>query len=590
MRPEAPEVCAVPEMIWLTPFLRVPVPEDRAELRYSQEAVDRVERFFSLLVFGQNEWAGKPFQLLPWQREFIREFFGVQVKDPDGTWVRYRRFGYEEIPKKNGKSEFAAGLALYFLLGDGEQLPHVGVFAVDKVQADIIYKCAKYMVEHTAMSEPKHKPLVWCRDSVREIRTKFGGLLKVYSSDVENKHGASYSAIICDELHAWTGRAGRDRWEVLTVGSDAARRQQAVLVLTTAGDDPDRNSIGWEVHERCRKLLAWRRGEPENPGDTDSPDWLPIMYGVSVLTGDDPDKLAALDLQDEELWKKCNPSYGVTINPRKFKQAAREARQSEAAERNFRWLRLNQWISVKDVGWLPLILYDKTQVGPSKKAEREAWVKENLTGKICFGGLDMSMTTDLTAFVLVFPPQPGLDTAVALFRAWRPLDTVLEAEKRDHVPYRDWERAGFLTLSPGDMIDPQDMVDAVLEANERYDLQCVGVDQYLTQTVTPRLEEKKIQVIAIPQTMTGMSPAMKELEQMIRKHEMLHVHNTCARWCFGNVRCAVDGNENIKPMKNRSIGRIDITVAWIIAVAAWIVKRNQPPDLADAMSRGDYHL
>nr|WP_243149211.1 terminase TerL endonuclease subunit [Colidextribacter sp. OB.20] len=577
-------------MVWLTPFIRVPVPEDGAELRYSQEAVDRVERFFSLLVFGQNEWAGKPFKLLPWQKEFIQEFFGVQVKNPDGTWVRYRRFGYEEIPKKNGKSELAAGLGLYFLLADGEQLPHVGVFAVDKVQADIIYKCAKYMVENTAMSEPKHKPLAWCRDSVREIRTKFGGLLKVYSSDVENKHGASYSAVICDELHAWSGRAGRERWEVLTVGSDAARRQQAVLVLTTAGDDPDRTSIGWEIHEKCRKILAWRRGKPELPGDGDDPAWLPIMYGVSVLTGDDPDKLAALDLQNEALWRQCNPSYGVTINPRQFRQAAREAKQSEAAERNFRWLRLNQWISVKDVGWLPLTLYDKTQIGPSKKAEREEWIREHLTGKMCFGGLDMSMTTDLTAFVLVFPPQPGLETAVALFRAWRPIDTVLEAEQRDHVPYRDWERAGFLTLPKGDMIDPKDVVDAVLEANELYDLQCVGVDQYLTQTVTPRLEEAGIQVIAIAQTMTGMSPAMKELEQLIRKHEMLHVHNSCARWCFGNVRCAVDGNENIKPMKNRSIGRIDITVAWIIAVAAWIVKRNQPPDLADAMSRGDYHL
>lgn len=583
-------IAVLTEMIDLAPGISVPAPEDGSELRYSQKAVDRVEQFFSLLVFGQNEWAGKPFKLLPWQRQFIRGFFGVQVKDEDGTWVRYRRFGYEEMPKKNGKSEFAAGLGLYFLLWDGEQLPHVGLFAADKIQADIIYKCAQYMVDHTAMSEPKHKPLVYCRNSVREIRTRYGGLLKVYSDEVENKHGISYSAILCDELHAWKGRAGKARWTVLTEGSDAARRQQAVLVMTTAGDDPDRNSIGWEIHEKCRRILAWRRGEPENPGDTDSPAWLPVMYGVSVLTGDDPDKLAELDIQDEELWKLCNPSYGVTLNPRKFRRDARDAKKSEAAERNFRWLRLNQWISVKDVGWLPLTLYDKTQIGPSKKVEREAWIKEHLTGKMCFAGLDMSMTTDLTALVLVFPPQEGLETAVALFRAWRPLDGVLEAEQRDHVPYRDWERAGFITLSSGDMIDPKDMVDAVLEADELYDLQCVGVDQYLTQTVTPRLEEAGIQVIAIPQTMTGMSPAMKELERLIRKHEMLHVHNTCGRWCFGNVRCAVDGNENIKPMKNRSIGRIDITVAWIIAVAVWIIVRNQPPDLAAAIDREEFSL
>lgn len=567
----------MPESVWLTPFIRVPVPDDGAELRYSQEAADRVFRFFGLLVFGQNEWAGKPFVLLPWQEQIVREFYGVQVRDDDGSWVRYRRFLYNEIPKKNGKSEFAAGLGLYSLLADGEARPNVGIFAVDRENADIIYQCAKFMVENTALSQPEHKPLAWCRDSVREIRTRFGGVMKVYSGDVENKHGPSFSAILCDELHAWKGRKGRARWEVLTTGSDAARLQQTVLVLTTAGDDPDRASIGWKIHEKCRRLLAWRRGEPERPQDADDPEWLPVMYGVSVLTGDDPDKLKDLDIYDEELWRQCNPSYGVTMKVRKFRAAARSARQSEAEERNFRWLRLNEWISVKDVGWLPVTLYDKTQIGPSAKAEREQWVRENLTGKRCFGGLDLSKTTDLTAFVLVFPPQPGLETAVALFRAWKPRQTVLEAEKTDGMPFRDWERAGFLSLCAGDMVDFRDMVEAVLEAKERYELLYLGVDAHLADTLTPQLQDAGVRVIAIPQTMAGMSPAMKEMERLIRKREMLHVHNTCARWCFNNVRCAVDGNENIKPMKDRSIGRIDITVAWVIAVAVWLIYKAQHP-------------
>lgn len=567
----------MPEAVWLTPFIHVPAPDDGAELRYCQEAVDQVLRFFGLLVFGQNEWAGQPFELLPWQEQIVREFYGVQVRDDDGSWVRYRRFLYDEIPKKNGKSEFAAGLGLYHLLADGEALPNVGIFAVDKENADIIYKCAKYMVENTALSEPAHKPLAWCRDSVREIRTRFGGVMKVYSGDVENKHGPSFSAILCDELHAWKGRKGRARWEVLTTGSDAARRQQTVLVLTTAGDDPDRASIGWEVHEKCRRILAWRQGKPERPQDADDPEWLPVMYGVSVLTGDDPDKLKDLDIYDEALWKACNPSYGVTMNARKFRAAARAAKQSEAAERAFRWLRLNQWISTKDVGWLPLTLYDKTQIGPSAKAEREAWIKEHLTGKRCFGGLDLSKTTDLTAFVLVFPPQPGLKTAVVLFRAWKPRQTVLEAEKTDGMPFRDWERAGFLNLCAGDMVDFRDMVDAVMEAKEQYQLLYLGVDAHLADTLTPQLQDAGVQVISISQTMVGMSPAMKEIERMLRGREMLHVHNTCARWCFGNVRCAVDGNENTKPMKDRSVGRIDITVAWAIAVAAWLAYRAQHP-------------
>jgi phage terminase large subunit-like protein len=575
----------VPDLLELAEGVAIPAPEDGEEVRYSPQAVAAVEGFLSLLVFGQNEWAGQPFTLLPWEQEADRQFFGVQVKNDDGKWVRYRRFLYEEIPKKNGKSEYAAGLGLYFLLGDGERRPNVGIFAADKLNADIIYQCAKYMVDHTALSQPEGAPLVWCRDSVREIRTRFGGLLKVYSSDADTKHGYSFSAIIMDELHA---QPNRRLWDVLTVGSNAARQQQAVIVLTTAGDDPDRKSIGWEIHEKCRRILAWRRGEPERELDGDDPQWCVIMYGISVLTGDDPDKIAQLDIYDEALWRRCNPSYGVTLKPRDFRNDARAARQSEAMERNFRWLRLNQWIATKTVGWLPLTLYDKTQAGPSAKDEREAWIRAHLWQKRCYGGLDLSTTTDLTAFVLLFPPQEGLDTWVALFHAWRPRDTVLEAEQRDHVPYRDWERAGFLDLCDGDMIDYTQVEQTIQEAMETYDLKTLGVDPYLSRTLTQRLMGLGLEVVEIPQTMMGMSPAMMEMERLIRAHQMLHVHNTAARWNFGNVRCAVDGNENQKPMKNRSIGRIDITVAWIIAMATAMIKENAKDKLNAALEQGTF--
>lgn len=585
------------DMIWLTPFLQIPRPEDGVEVRYSQDAVDRVANFFGLLVFGQNEWAGKPFQLLPWEEDFIRQFYGVQTLNDDGIWVRYRRFGYDEIPKKNGKSEFNAGLGLYHLLADGEAVPQVGIFAADKNNADIIYRCAKYMVEHTALSQPAHRPLAWCRDSVREIRTRFGGVMKVYSSDADTKHGFSFSAILIDELHA---QPNRKLWDVLTVGSDAARLQQAVLVMTTAGDDPDRKSIGWEIHEKCRRILNWRAGTPENPQDADDPQWCPIMYGISVLTCDDPDRIAELDIYDEALWRQCNPSYGVTIKPRDFKNHARTARQSEADERNFRWLRLNQWIATKSVGWVPLTIYDKTQWNRpewkdlSAPQRREA-VRDALMGKRCYGGLDLSKSTDLTAFVLLFPPQEGLDTWVTLFWAWRPEDTVLEAEQRDHVPYRDWARAGFLTLCPGDIVDYSMVEDTIEAAAAMFDMEVLGLDPAMSWTLSQRLmaatdSREAIDVVEIPQTMMGLSPATKRVEDLLRKHELLHEHNTCARWCFGNVRCAVDGNENQKPMKNRSIGRIDIAVAWIIAMAAAMLKMPAGPSINDRVMDGDWGL
>ena len=366
-------------------------------------------------------------------------------------------------------------------------------------------------------------------------------------------------------------------------------------MLTTAGDDPDRTSIGWEVHEKCRRILAWRRGEPEREGDTDAPEWCPIMYGIGILTGDDPERIAELDIYDEALWYACNPGLGHNLKLRDFRADARAARQSEAAERWFRWLRLNQWISTKSVGWLPLTLYDKSQFNrPEWKAlkapERRQAVRDYLVGKRCFGGLDLSTTTDLTAFTLLFPPQEGLDTWVVLFWAWRPEEGVLEAEQRDHVPYRDWTRAGFLELCPGDMVDFTMVEDAVAAAVDVFDLDTLGVDPYLSRTLTPRLMERRVNVVEIPQDMKNLSPAMKEVERLTRAHQMLHEHNTAARWCFGNVRCAVDGNENIKPMKNRSIGRIDITVAWIIAMAVALLAEGRPPDLAEALSRPGYSL
>ena len=386
-------------------------------------------------------------------------------------------------------------------------------------------------------------------------------------------------------------------------------------MLTTAGDDPDRSSIGWEIHEKAvgirdarqlrriqsdggdvRKVLSLRHVGDEDLADAeaellsrDEENWLPILYGLTAMFGDDPDDLEKLDIWDESLWYLCNPSLGKHLSLRNIRMEAASAKRSEAEERVFRWLRLNQWITTKSVGWISLNLYDKTQWGPSKKREREEWLRQ-LDGKLCYGGVDLSTSRDLTAFVLLFPPQPGLDAAVLLpYGIWRPEATVDEAEKRDHVPYRDWARAGFLDLCPGEVIDYGAVEERIREARERYDLKMVGFDPYLSRTITQRLAPI-VPIIEIPQDLKNMSPAMKETDDMMQRHTLLHVHNTCFRWTFGNVRCHADGNGNIKPLKNKSTGRIDPAVASIIAMAVWMVARSQKPDLAAAVARADFTL
>ena len=570
---------------------------------------------------------GKNFQLYDWQRDTLMEFYSTLDEDEEsGRLLRRYQYLYLEIPKKNGKSELAAALGLYHLFGDGELNAEVYLCAADKDNASIVFRAAVFMLETAPWTAKmiargelrivRSQKRIEYRQRVQaengSLRWVDVGLIQVLSAEAFSKHGYKPSCVIFDELHA---QPNRDMWDVMTGAAGAAHDQPVWIVLTTAGDDPDRKSIGWEIHDRAvairdsrqlrtiqsqggdpRQVLSLRRTAEEDLPQAqeallarDESNWLPVLYGITALYGDDPEDLEAVDIWDESIWFLCNPSLGKHLKLRALRLEAQAAKKSPAAEKLFRWLRLNQWISVKAVGWLPLTLYDKTQWGPSAKAERNEWIKR-LDGLRCFGGLDLSTTTDLTAFTMLFPPQPGLDDWVALFQAWRPKDGLEDAERRDHVPYRDWSRAGFLELCDGDMIDFIQVEEAAAQAASRYHLEYLGVDPYLSRTLTQRLMERGLNVLEIPQTMPSLSPAMKELERLIRLHQMLHVHNTCARWCFGNVRCAVDGNENMKPMKNKSIGRIDITVSWIIAMATALFASNQKPDLAKAMERPGFSL
>lgn len=550
---------------------------------FDQNRAEYVLAFLEMLPFGSGNFAGMPFKLQQWQKDPLREFYGtLDVDEETGEIYRHFQYLYEEIPKKNGKTEVAAGLGLYHLVGDGEKNPQVYICAADKENASICYNAMCNMVD----ARPWLQKRVYQVPSRKEIRlADDSGFIKVLSSEAYSKHGYNASCVIFDELHAQPNRA---LWDVMTFGAGSARQQPVWIVLTTAGDDPDRKSIGWEIHSQCRRILAARAGT--GPAEDDNPIWLPVMYGMP----DDPEECAKIDIYDEEVWRRCNPSIGVTVPLRTIRQEAREAKQSEAKERLFRWLRLNQWIATKSVGWLPLTLYDRTQwhlpkleeAYKSNQLRRE--MRRTLRGKKCFGGLDLATTTDLAAFVLEFPPQPGLDHWVVLFWAWRPREGIVEAEKRDHVPYQDWARAEYLSLCDGDMNDFQQIEDTILEASRTYRLVCLGVDPYLSRMMSGRLEKAKLTVVEIRQNMADMSPAMKDVEVKLRGGQMLHEHNTCARWNFGNTRCATDGNANIKPMKNLSTGRIDITVAWIIChAAAMLAPANS---LSERVQSGQWHM
>lgn len=485
---------------------------------------------FIQLLNLTDDFYGKPFVLQDWQRQVLADVYGTVNKEG----YRQYKYAYLEIPKKNGKTTMIAGIGVYHLVCDGPE-GQIYCCAADRGQATLVYKAAVSMIEQNSYLSK----ILKITDSRKEIKNiKTGTVLKVLSAEAYSKHGINPTIVIFDELHC---QPNRELWDVMTFGAGASRKEPLWLVITTAGDDPDRNSIGWEIHEKALRI---------SKGELHEPNWYVKIYGIDVdYEG---------DIYDEELWYKINPSLGVSIPIETVREESISAKNSPSQEKLFRWLRLNQWLSTKAIGWLELTLWDSA-IGK--------WNMSELLGKKCYAGLDLSSTTDLTGLVLLFPPQEGLDDWRFFSEAWIPEDNMKERIRRDHVPYDRWVNEKLLHATPGNVID-YDFVKARIETlAAQYDIKYLCTDPWNSRMLTQQLEKQNIETVEVQQNMANMSPAMKEIERLLKSGFMTHEKNPLARWCFGNVVVATDGNNNIKPMKNKSRERIDVTVALINAMA-----------------------
>src|SRR5574344_2117708 len=376
---------------------------------YSKEAADRAVNFIESLKHTDGVWYKKPFELLNWQEQIIRDVFGILK--PNG----YRQFNtaYIEIPKKQGKSELAAAVALLLTCGDFEEGAQVYGCAADRNQAKIVFNVAKKMVELNKTL----KKAVKISESKTRIEYK-NSFYQVLSAEAYSKHGFNIHGVVFDELHA---QPNRKLYDVMTKGSGDARKQPLFFLITTAGDDT--NSICYEVHQKAKDILEGRKIDKT---------FYPVIYGADV---DD-------DWTDPEVWKKANPSLGITVGIDKVEAACESAKQNPGEENSFRQLRLNQWVK-QAIRWMPMDKWDKCSFIVNE---------EDLEGRVCYGGLDLSSTTDITAFVLVFPPEDEEDKYSILPYFWLPEETLDLRVKRDHVPYDIWERQGYLQTTEGNVV------------------------------------------------------------------------------------------------------------------------------------------
>jgi len=490
---------------------------------FDKNKAQKVKTFISKLPHTKGKWAGESFVLLDWQIDLIDKLYGT-VK-ADGT--RQYRICYCEIPKKNGKTELGGALALYHLCADNEASPEVYSAAADREQASIIYGVASYMTKHTALNRS-----LKVRDSrKRIIYEKNNGYYQVLSSEVATKHGISPSCVIFDELHA---QPNDELWRVLTSGTDYARSQQTVIVLTTAGVY-DKESVWWRVREKARQVEA---------GIIKDDSFLPILYIA------DPEKDKE---DDEELWKRVNPSLGRIFTLDKIRRDYEIAKNNPVEIQDFKRYRLN--IPIKQlIKWMDMRKWDKC----SQKIDLEA-----LKGRSCYGGLDFSSTQDMTSFVLVFP----FDDAPAVVLCWFycPEETIYNKSKSDAVHYDIWAEKGLLTATPGDYVDYQYVKKDVLEAAGEYDIKEIGFDPWNNTQLATDLIAERLEMVEVRQGTRSLSEPSKDILKKILAKLINHLGNPILRWNTDNVVMIQDANENIRPTKDKSTGRIDGFVALIMA-------------------------
>jgi len=505
-----------------------------SELEQKERAMaDRAIAFISSLKHTKGVWHGQDFELLPWQERIIRELFGTLK--PNG----YRQYNtaYVEIPKKQGKSELAAAVALYLTCGDGEYGAEVYGCASDRQQASIVFDVACGMIEQCPALKKRCKIIP---SQKRIVYMPLNSFYQVISAEAYTKHGLNVHGVIFDELHAQPSRA---LYDVMLHGSGDARKQPLYFLITTAGTD--RNSICWEVHQKAEDVLARRKNDPT---------FYPVIYGAK-----DDD-----DWTNEEVWKKANPSLGVTVDIEKLKTAFQSAKDNPAEENLFRQLRLNQWVK-QSLRWMPLDKWDACNFAVNS---------EQLRGRKCYGGLDLSSTTDITAFVLVFPPETDDGKYEVLPFFWLPADTLDLRVRRDHVPYDTWKRKGLIMTTDGAVVHYGAIEKFIEELGKQYNIKEIVFDRWGAMQISQDLEDMGFTVVAFGQGFKDMSPPTKELMKLVLERKLAHGGNEVLRWMADNVYVRTDPAGNIKLDKEKSTEKIDGMVALVMALSRALVNKT----------------
>jgi phage terminase large subunit-like protein len=499
--------------------------------RFDPERVDRVLASFHHLRHTKGKWAGRPLDPDPWQVAYvIAPTFGWVHRNDSGAWVRVVQELYVDVSRKNGKSTLLGGLGIYLTCADGEPGAEVITAATTKDQAGFVFGPVKTLAEKS----PALKPHV--RATAHTIlHTASGSTFKVISNVADAQHGANLHGAVVDELHV---HKSAEMVETLETGTGS--RDQPLICFITTADAGKPNTI----YDRKRSLVERLASRVITN---------PVTYGV-IWAADYEDQFGDRPFQ-EETWRKANPGFGVSPTREYLAKAATAAQNSPAELSSF--LRLHLGIRTKQrTRYIPLEAWDAT-AGMVDETELE--------GLACRGGLDLSSVEDLTGLCWDFR-TPDSDQHRVIWRFWLPEDRLGHLNRRTAGNAEVWVRNGWLTLTPGNVIDNDAIVSRVLKDADRFDVESLGYDRWGANDVVRRLGDEGLTCVPIGQGYASMSAPMKELLRLVLRGNYVHGGNPVARWCVDNLAVLMDADGNVKPDRENSGDKIDGVAAALDAL------------------------
>lgn len=480
--------------------------------------IEFIERFCR---HSKGEWAGQPVRLELFQKAFIQALFGFVDRD---TGLRRYREAFFLVGRKNGKSTLLAGLALYMLIADGEGGAEVYSTATKYAQARLLFDECHNMV--------KQSP-----DLSRHMKKRKSDLyyvpgmakLQPLSRNSDSLDGLNASFVIMDELH---GVKDRNLYEVMRQ-SQSARRQPLLVMITTAGTV--RECIFDDMYNHACAVAD---------GAITDDTFLPILY--------------ELDRRDEwmeaDAWMKANPSLGaikktddLTIKVQRAKQNPVELSGVLCKEFNIRETVQSAWLSFDAINCT------------------DTFDMEEFRGAYCIGGVDLSITTDLTCASLLMMKR-GSDKKYVAQMYWLPADSLQERVKRDKIPYDKWFERGLLRLCAGNSISYSDVTQWFMDMVKQYELfpAWVYYDSYSARYFVEEMQMQGFNMVRCIQGAKTLSLPMQMLGTDLQAHRVNYNNNPILKWCLTNTGIQTDRNGSIVPVKNQSPKqRIDGTAALL---------------------------